>query len=257
MHGLIIHPLVSVLKTNDERSELTTQFLFGETVKIIEVNKNWIFVENQIDNYRGWVDRKVVKPILEPAFISDFFRIIVPVSACKNVENGEIIFLPSGCILHNYEDGRFGYSETVYEINPNHVQNCKTVRFDNIIYVAKQFLNAPYLWGGKSILGIDCSGLVQVVFSLCGILLPRDADQQLENGIVVDFLTESKAGDLAFFDDNDGRIIHVGIMLNDKQIIHASGWVKIEYIDNHGIISAQTGEYSHHLCIVKRLNFSI
>ncbi|MPN27215.1 hypothetical protein SDC9_174643 [bioreactor metagenome] len=123
----------------------------------------------------------------------------------------------------------------------------------NILKIATMYLNAPYLWGGKSLLGIDCSGLVQVVFSICGIQLPRDASQQVEKGDLVNFLGEAQQGDLAFFDNEAGNITHVGILLDATRIIHASGWVKIEKIDNHGIISSQTGEYTHKLKVIKRL----
>ena len=122
-----------------------------------------------------------------------------------------------------------------------------------ILKIANMYLNAPYLWGGKSLLGIDCSGLVQVVFSICGLQLPRDASQQVEKGDFVNFLGEAQQGDLAFFDNEAGSIIHVGILLDATQIIHASGWVKIESIDSNGIISSQTGEYTHKLRVIKRL----
>ncbi|HRZ97301.1 MAG TPA: C40 family peptidase [Paludibacter sp.] len=257
MHGIIIHPLVSVLKSNDERSELTTQLLFGETVRITEVLEKWVFVENLIDNYLGWVDRKNLRPISKPIQNDNYNKIIVPVSACKIVDSSEIIYLPAGSILQNYENGKFVNFDIEYQINPEHVQCCNTVRYEKITSVAKQFLNAPYLWGGKNILGIDCSGLVQVVFSLCGIELPRDAGEQLEKGMVIDSINDTAAGDLVYFDNDEGSVIHVGIMLNNKQIIHASGWVKIEDIDNYGIISSQTGEYSHRICKIKRLIYNV
>ncbi len=124
---------------------------------------------------------------------------------------------------------------------------------DKVINLVSQYLNAPYLSGGKTIFGMDSSGLVQVIFAMCGIPLPRLASLQVEFGQVIDFLFEVKAGDLAFFENDEGKIIHVGILLNSHQIIHSSGFVKIDIIDSQGIISGHTSEYSHKLRVIKRL----
>ncbi|MCX6185944.1 MAG: C40 family peptidase, partial [Bacteroidetes bacterium] len=123
----------------------------------------------------------------------------------------------------------------------------------NLIDSAKKFLNVPYLWGGKSSMGIDCSGFSQIIFKSHGIQLKRDAFQQAQQGEVVDFLSVSSPGDLAFFDNNEGKITHVGILLNNAEIIHASGQVKIEKIDNCGIINNETNQYSHKLRMIRRI----
>ncbi len=115
-----------------------------------------------------------------------------------------------------------------------------------------QFLNAPYLWGGKSVYGIDCSGLSQSVYRYLNIALPRDAWQQAERGTPVSSLKNSKCGDLCFFDNADGKITHVGILLNKKTIIHSSGKVRIDTISEEGIINGDNGEQTHHLKLIKR-----
>ena len=156
-------------------------------------------------------------------------------------------------MLYQLKDGIFSFAGENYatETLLYPVEHEKSG--EQVCELALQYLNAPFLWGGKSILGIDCSGLVQVVFSMIDIVLPRDAEQQIEHGTVIDFLSEVQPGDLAFFEDNDGAIVHVGIMLNHRQVLHAAGCVKIENMDYQGIISSRTGEYTHKLRLVKRL----
>ena len=122
-----------------------------------------------------------------------------------------------------------------------------------IITTALRFLNSPYLWGGRTPLGIDCSGFTQMVYRLQGIDLPRDAYQQSEVGTTLSFIEESEAGDLAFFDDQEGKITHVGIMLEDNHIIHASGKVRIDRIDQQGIFNKETGKHTHKLRLIKSI----
>ena len=122
-----------------------------------------------------------------------------------------------------------------------------------LIENALMYLNAPYLWGGRSPLGIDCSGFTQMVYRLQGINLPRDAYQQAEVGTTLSFIEESDPGDLAFFDNNEGKITHVGIILEENHIIHASGKVRIDRIDQQGIFNTEIGTHTHKLRLIKSI----
>jgi hypothetical protein len=257
MTGIITLPLVPLRESNNERSEMTSQLLFGELVEIIEELDSWCFVCNLADNYSGWIDCKMIKKLdsfeLQLLQNSTSFRISVPLAVCKKTTSNATMFLPGGSILYGMSENETIIADENYIVENSDIFIPNKIDGDEIIRLAFQYLNAPYLWGGKGVLGIDCSGLVQLVYSICGIQLLRDASQQVDGGVVIDFLTEVKAGDLAFFENADGNIIHVGILLNSRQIIHASGCVKIDCIDSRGIISSQTGEYSHKLRVIKRL----
>ena len=262
MTAIITLPLVPLRASDNERSEMTSQLLFGERLEILEVRERWLQVRNLSDNYVGWSDRKMIQilPADEDLTLSPLpsYRVIVPLTVCDKTTSNETMFLPGGSLfpLTNGNECVIG-NETFRIRNFQDITTVEmvgdTLNGDTLIRLASQYLYAPYLWGGKSLLGIDCSGLVQVVFSMCGFQLPRDASEQVDCGKVIDFLSEAQAGDIAFFENADGKIIHVGMLLDSHTIIHASGWVKIETIDSQGIISAKTGEYTHKLRVIKRL----
>jgi cell wall-associated NlpC family hydrolase len=119
--------------------------------------------------------------------------------------------------------------------------------------IAQKFLNAPYIWGGKTPFGIDCSGLIQQIFKICGYKLYRDAWMQFNQGNPVDSIENSRPGDLAFFENDQGKVTHVGIIMEDNRIFHASGFVKIDYLDEKGIYSKELSGYSHNLKGIKRI----
>jgi len=256
MTGIISIPLVPLRSESHDTSEMITQLLFGECVDVLDVKDKWMYVSNCADGYKGWADRKMIHVLStsqrdEIAGASSFC-VPTPYIVVQKLSGGNLL-LPGGSMLYQLKDGIFSFAGENYatETLLYPVEHEKSG--EQVCELALQYLNAPFLWGGKSILGIDCSGLVQVVFSMIDIVLPRDAEQQIEHGTVIDFLSEVQPGDLAFFEDNDGAIVHVGIMLNHRQVLHAAGCVKIENMDYQGIISSRTGEYTHKLRLVKRL----
>ena len=238
-------------------SEMISQLIFGDTFELLQKEQGWLKIKNDFDGYEGWVDEKQVTYVddlllhklkNELQFLTSEASTMILKGALK-----EPVYVPAGANLPFFADGKCAILKDYYQVTSSNVFNPNKEDFESDVQeTAKMFLNVPYLWGGRTHFGIDCSGFSQIVFKMLGIQLPRDAWQQAEQGKVVDFLTEAKAGDLAFFDNEEGRITHVGIMLNNSQIIHSSGRVKIDRIDNQGIYSTELQKYSHKLRIVKR-----
>lgn len=234
-------------------SEMVSQILFGEVFRILEKKGEWLFIETEYDSYTGWIDEKQALIIdANQTERSGFVTLDVTTMALKG-EHKQVFYLPTGSCLPFYDEGKCRIGDDSYQIISNNVLVPNPEDFiADVAEIAKHFLNVPYLWGGRTHFGIDCSGFSQIVFKILGIKIKRDASQQAEQGTLVDFLSEAKTGDLAFFDNEEGRITHVGIMLNNSQIIHASGRVKIDRIDNQGIFSTDLKKYSHKLRIIKR-----
>lgn len=237
-----------------DRAEITSQLLFGDHVQIIEKTENWWKISNAYDGYEGWMDFKQLAGVMPDTWerLNDYSH-LAPVSLTNTLtaEDGSTYYLSPGSNLPLYEDGYccIGNEKFKAGFNPKKVAGSTK---NDLIAEAMFFQNVPYLWGGRNLYGIDCSGFMQIVFKLNGIKLSRDAWQQAEQGSVVDFLQEVRPGDVAFFDNDAGRITHVGMMLNTTDIIHASGKVRIDKMDNQGIYNAELGRYTHKLRIIKR-----
>ncbi|NLI71911.1 MAG: C40 family peptidase [Bacteroidales bacterium] len=256
MFTIVNLPIISLRAEANERSEMVSQLLFGQQIEILEKQEKWFYVKNLTDEYEGWISANTVnqRHFTEKAVDTSKFKASkTPVLVCFKTSSVEKIMLPGGSMLPPTVREQFELAGEIYQIAQLEPVYTKNNDGQLAVELAQQYVNAPYLWGGKSVMGIDCSGLVQVVFSMLGIFLPRNASQQVEHGTVVDFLAEARPGDLAFFEDEEGFIIHVGILINSHQIIHASGVTKKEIIDSQGIISSSTGEYSHHLRVIKRI----
>lgn len=251
---------VSVLPVRAEpyhTSEQTTQLLFGEKVELIEINKRqWAKIRCAWDDYIGWCKVSQITIITkkdyrkETKYVSgnQTGKLLFSDNELPLPMGSELFGLRTGNVCAGYESGKF----KGVKLNPRLAVPDPEI----LISLAKSYLNAPYLWGGRSIAGIDCSGLVQMIFKLCNIRVPRDASIQAEQGSLVDFLIHGKCGDLAFFEEKEGQINHVGMLLDSETIIHATdtvGRVVIDRIDQGGIISISLKKRTHHLRMVKRI----
>lgn len=252
MYAICNLSIVPLRAEPTDRSEMLSQVLFGETMKITDVKGAWSKVILQNDSYEGWIDSKQINSIEPECF-----------SAIQNrnqLLNGDLIehLTNDAHVLTTIPIGAELTFLSVPEVNKdNYIFEGKVITGqqpkENLINTAFMFLNAPYLWGGKTPFGIDCSGFSQMVYKLNGYQIPRDAYQQAGLGENLSFIEESEPGDLAFFDNDEGKIIHVGIMMKDNYIIHAHGKVRIDRIDHLGILNVDTGRHTHKLRVIKRI----
>ena len=259
-HFLVLHSIVPVRADAREGAEQNTQMLFGELAQVLEEQDRWTRVRLESDGQEGWVDTKMIAPIAGDdlkaykAALKKAATVAFPMTYAVSENNGQTIPLTAGTKLTNYQDGRFEVLGVGFRIDPSMVITApRELNQETLLQTVRFFINTPYLWGGKNALGMDCSGFTQIVLSLFGKKLLRNASEQVTQGDPVNDLSQAKAGDLAFFDHEDGKISHVGIIIDSERIIHCSGRVKVEKLDPTGIFNAETGTYSHHLVQIKRL----
>lgn len=234
---------------HDDRSEMVTQILFGDHFEVLESWQQWRKIRITYDHYEGWIDHKQFKLLTDEesesyllqsdiylsdlvGYVSDRQQALTPLSTGANLKAVDFLDL-------TYDD---------------HIEiSSQKLNGSQIVEVALNYLNSPYLWGGKTPFGIDCSGLTQMVYKIGGYPLYRDAAQQVFQGEALSFVEEGQPGDLAFFDNEEGEIIHVGILMGDHYILHAYGKVRIDRIDHTGIFNREIGNYSHQLRLLKRI----
>ncbi len=259
MYGICHLGVVPCRFEPSDKSEMVTQLLFGETFEILKQEGKWIQIRAALDGYECWIDEKQYLPLsLElfakqssfPATCSaDLVDLVT-----KTADNSLTPVL-AGSTLPAYEHGKLSVGEETFSFDGEitHPQSENENIPALIAEYASVFLNAPYLWGGRSVFGIDCSGFTQVVYKMAGIKLKRDAYQQAEQGTTLSFVEEAQTGDLVFFDNDEGKIVHTGIVLSAGKIIHASGKVRIDKLDHQGIFNHDTKKYTHKLRLIKRI----
>jgi cell wall-associated NlpC family hydrolase len=253
-YGICNLSIVPLRSEPSNKAELVSQIVFGEHFKVLETRKEWSKIRLAFDKYEGWIDNKQYFVISKEDY-SDLDK-QQPVLAGNLVDYitdsaGVLSLITLGAPLPNFKDATLSIGASKYQYEGAHVegQHPKT----QLLNTAFLFLNTPYLWGGKTPFGIDCSGFTQMVYKLNGYGLLRDASQQATQGETLSFIEESEPGDLAFFDNQEGVITHVGIIMKDNYIIHAHGKVRIDRLDHSGIYNVDSKRHTHKLRVIKKI----
>lgn len=242
LYAVCTVPVAPIRTAPDHKTEMSSQLLFGEYCTTSETTRDgFVKITARNDGYEGWCQLYHLTAV-EAAAYNTPDSMIAAGWINDVLLDDAVMRIPFGSTVH--AGSSFGG-----ELWNSHTA---TPTAANIRKIAFSFLNTPYLWGGRSVFGTDCSGFTQTVFRFFNIMLQRDAHQQATQGIAVDFLQQARCGDLAFFDNEAGEIIHVGMLLDDETIIHASGKVQVDHIDNSGIVHKHTGQRMHRLRIIKR-----
>lgn len=267
-HGICLLSIVPVRTEPSHKSEMCTQLLFGELYTVLKTEESWLNVRLAFDDYEGWINVSGHTGLEEEEFQSlleaDTRCAMDLVQLVTNETNKSQFPILIGSSLPGIEEMNmqiakqtFVYDGQVsmisdFEEDEDGPENMVELKHE-LVHDAAQFLGAPYLWGGRSLFGIDCSGLVQLAYKLKNISLKRDASQQAEQGEPVGSLDQAEPGDLAFFENEEGRISHVGILADRQKILHCSGKVRLDIIDQQGIYHNDLHEYTHKLKMIRRI----
>jgi gamma-D-glutamyl-L-lysine dipeptidyl-peptidase len=257
-YGIAMHSIIPMRKEPGEQYEMVSQLLFGEVYQAITTEDHWIKIITQYDQYTGWVDRKLYKEVTE----STYSRMQEEIPAVQSAllmsiepRDAPPVLILAGSTLPGYnrkkdlieiENEVFHIRWTFGEFG---IKGLNTLN-----KTVGHFLNTPYLWGGRSIFGCDCSGFVQVVYKIHGIKLKRDSSQQAEQGDIVPSLAHARLGDLAFFADDEGKVYHTGLIISPDEIVHSSGYVHQDRLDEQGIFNIETQKYTHKLFTIRRVS---
>jgi hypothetical protein len=255
-YGICHLSVVPVRTEASDKAEIGTQLLFGDVFVILKTSDDgkWLYIQIAFDNYQGWIDFKQHKKISGTYYDEYLDSEQFIAKDINSYVSNEKKFYPIlyGSIVPFFNNGIVDMGEERMQFKGELYGPPKPGNFGDIEKVARHYLGAPYLWGGKCHFGIDCSGFVQQVYKICGYKLPRDAWQQGECGLISDY-GSAQPGDLAFFNNPQGKIVHVGIVLENSTIIHASGEVRIDRLEPGGIFNEEREIYSHRLYSIKRI----
>lgn len=258
MYGIVDTNLLPLRRSKSDRSPLVNQLIFGELYEVLEEDEKWLNIRMLHDGTQGWMDRKNYKQVGDDfvsAYLNGELRVttsLFDLIAKKGDWGRQMLVAGSILPLFNPETGDVGLGDEEYSFTGNTEQGGKIGIRERLIRSAFLYFNAPFVWRCRSPYGIDDTGLVQMAYRMIGIMLPRDFENQLKEGETLSFLEETLPGDLIYFGD-ESKITHVGIIWDEGRIIHASGRVRIDKIDHHGIFNEESKRYTHALKVIKRI----
>lgn len=253
--GIIRIPIASMRSGPSHRDEMINQLLFGESYSVVEWSgdQDWLKVVTSYDRYEGWIQRQQHHEISEEYYEqieNTEYKISTDVSSTI-LFNRHFMNIVMGSILPISVNELFKMEEQLAFNGESKNLGIKG-SWEQIRQVAMKYMYTPYLWGGKSPYGIDCSGFTQMVFRIGGYFIARDSRDQVNDGVESSF-EDRQPGDLAFFINAEGKIDHVGLVLEDNNIIHASGEVRIDQLTAEGIIHSETEQLTHPLKHLRRI----
>ena len=263
-YALVLSTLAPLRSAPDYSAEQETQLLFGETCRVIDYDEGgWYKVVNDYDGYEGWVGSSMLTLISEEQheqYVNADFTaaVVAPYTKIYSPKLQQSIPVTAGTRLRNYRDGKFEILTQTYTIDPNDVLNEPLeFNYDNLLRIAMPLINIPYVWGGKSCMGMDCSGLSSIVMTLFGKRVLRNASEQATQGTIVECLEDARAGDLVFFnhvssDSTLTKITHVGIVVTPEIVLHCVGRVHFDYLRDGKLVSSVTGRPTHDIAVIKR-----
>lgn len=256
-YGINVLSIIAVREAPSDKAEMVNQLLFGEVFQVETIQKGWAYIASAHDNYKGWIDKKQMVGIGEEEFkrLSEASMNVAAdiVQIVHNKSTGDFVSVVAGSSIPQV-DKQMNFTMAGRDFKYEGLKGdliCGQIP-DSVTSIAELFKGAPYFWGGRSIFGLDCSGFTQIVFKIAGYHIYRDSSEQAAQGEDVDFVSNARAGDLMFFDNENDQITHVGIYMGNNKIIHAHGKVRVDMVDHHGIHDRDARVYTHKLRLIKR-----
>lgn len=254
--GICMLRIIPLRREPSEKSEMVSQLLFGEAYEIAEKTTEWLRVITQLDGYTGWMDKRMFSTVSEEYYqrlSKGGYAVAGQITESLLTLENEIIIIPAGSTLgFAGQDGILSINSIPYRLIGHSNEAVQKLSAD-LIDTAMRFLNSPYLWGGRSPFGYDCSGFTQMVYKINGVCLPRDASQQASVGRIIDTVKETVRGDLVFFAGDNDRVVHTGLAIPPGKIIHCSGMVRMDGLDEKGIFNRHLHQYTHKLHSIRRV----
>jgi cell wall-associated NlpC family hydrolase len=254
--GICLLRIIPLRREPSEKSEMVSQLLFGEVYETAETEAEWLRITAEFDGYTGWIDKKMFRTVSADYYqrlSMGGYAVAGQITETLLTPEKEVFIIPAGSTLgFASHDETFEIDSVCYKLTGQTINTGQKQSAD-VIETARRFMHSPYLWGGRSPFGYDCSGFVQMAYKIKGVRLPRDAWQQASVGRIVHVIKEIARGDLVFFAGDEDRVVHVGLAIPPGMIIHCSGMVRIDILDEKGIFNKQLNQYTHRLHSIRRV----